>query len=62
MKQSTEWVPTGSRTIILEADGDDLIMPIPDDMLEAAGWKIGDQITFNVQDDGTLILSKKEEV
>lgn len=60
MKRSEEWVPTNSRTIILEQDGDDLIMPIPDDLLKEAGWNIGDTITFTVQDDGSLILSKKE--
>lgn len=60
MIRSDEWVPTTSRTIVLEQDGDDLIMPLPDDLLKEAGWNIGDQITFNVQEDGTLILQKKE--
>lgn len=60
MKRTEEWVPTNGRTIILEQDGDNLIMPIPDDLLKEAGWKIGDTISFNLQDDGTLILTKKE--
>jgi antitoxin component of MazEF toxin-antitoxin module len=59
--ESDEWVPTPSRTITLEQDGDDLIMPIPDDLLKEAGWNVGDTISFNVQEDGTLILTKKEE-
>lgn len=62
MIESDEWVPSPRRTIILEQDGDDLIMPIPDDLLKEAGWNVGDTISFNVQEDGTLILIKKEEV
>lgn len=62
MIESDDWVPSPSRTIILEQDGDDLIMPIPDDLLKEAGWNVGDTISFNVQEDGTLILIKKEEV
>jgi antitoxin component of MazEF toxin-antitoxin module len=48
-------------TVILEEDPDtgDLIMPIPQDMLDSLGWKEGDTLTWTIKTNGSIILSKK---
>jgi antitoxin component of MazEF toxin-antitoxin module len=51
-------------TIILEEADDgsgDLIMPIPQDMLDKLGWKEGDTLTWTVKTNGSIILSKKAD-
>jgi hypothetical protein len=48
----TEWV------IPVEEDGDDCVITFPDDLLEAANLKEGDQIEWIIQDDGSCILKK----
>lgn len=50
-----------SWSITLEEDGEDLILPFPDDLLEQVGWKEGDVLIWDMKDDGSVILSKKEE-
>lgn len=46
--------------VITQEDPDtgDLIMPIPPQLLEKLGWKEGDQISFDVDQDGCFILRK----
>lgn len=39
----------------------DLFMPIPEEAIEKLGWKIGDVLSWDKNDDGTWTLSKKEE-
>jgi len=49
-------------TVVLEEADDgsgDLIMPIPQDMLDTLGWKEGDTLTWTVKTNGSIILSKK---
>jgi bifunctional DNA-binding transcriptional regulator/antitoxin component of YhaV-PrlF toxin-antitoxin module len=53
---TTKW------TVTLEEDGEDLILPFPPDLLEQTGWKEGDTLLWDVKEDGSIILSKKEEV
>jgi len=51
-------------TITLEEADDgsgDLIMPLPPELLESAGWKEGDILTWTDNTDGSWSLSKKEE-
>lgn len=50
-----------SWTIKLEEDGEDIILPIPADMLEQLGWKEGTTIYWIDNKDGTFILTDKEE-
>lgn len=38
----------------------DLFMPIPEEAIEKLGWKIGDVLSWDKNDDGTWTLSKKE--
>ena len=47
-------------TVYVEQQGDDLILPLPDQLLTEVGWAPGDIITWDIQEDGTVILKKKE--
>jgi hypothetical protein len=51
----TTWV------ITLEEDPEtgDLIMPLPDELLAAQGWKIGDELTWDMKDSGEISLIKQ---
>ena len=48
-------------TVTIDQDGDDLILPLPDDMLQAVGWGPGDVLKWEEGKDGTWILRKKEQ-
>jgi bifunctional DNA-binding transcriptional regulator/antitoxin component of YhaV-PrlF toxin-antitoxin module len=49
-------------TVTLEEDGDDLILPIPQEIMEALNLNIGDSLDFKVDElTGTIILSKKDD-
>ena len=54
----THWVIT-----LEEADdgSGDLVMPLPQDLLDGAGWKEGDVLTWTDNKDGTWSLSKPLE-
>jgi hypothetical protein len=45
-------------TAYLEQDGDDLILPIPDEVLEELNWKEGDVLIWDIKPDGSIILRK----
>lgn len=53
----TAWI------ISLEEDPDtgDMILPLPDELLESQGWKIGDTLVWDIVDDGVAILTKKND-
>lgn len=46
-------------TAYIQQDGDDLILPLPDELLEQAQWKEGDVLIWTVNDNGTITLTKK---
>jgi antitoxin component of MazEF toxin-antitoxin module len=46
-------------TAYVEQDGEDLVLPLPSDMLKELGWKTGDTLIWDVRDDGSIHLSKK---
>lgn len=53
---------TNSWTTVLEQDPDDpegLILNFPDDMLELTGWKPGDILVFELQEDQSITIRKK---
>jgi hypothetical protein len=35
----------------------DAILEFPDEMLDIVGWKEGDTLSWDVQDDGTIIIT-----
>lgn len=53
----TTWI------VSLEEDPEtgDLVMPIPDEALAANGWRIGDTLTWNIDDEGTVTLTRDAE-
>ena len=38
----------------------ELVLPLTDEILEKAGWKIGDTLTWTVKTNGSIIVGKKE--
>jgi hypothetical protein len=49
-------------SVTLLEDPDDpegCILPFPEDMIAIAGWKEGDILNWDVQDDGTVLVTKK---
>jgi hypothetical protein len=50
-----------SKTVTVIQDGDDLILPLPDDMMDEVGWKIGDTVRWKDNGDGTWSISKVDE-
>ena len=47
-----------SFTVELIEDGEDLILPLPQEVLDSLGVKEGDTVNWSVQEDGTVILTK----
>ena len=49
-------------TVSVEEDPEtgDLILPLPEDLLELQGWQTGDTLTWDQREDGAWQLSKKE--
>ncbi len=50
-----------SKTVTVIQDGDDLILPLPDDMMKEVGWKIGDTVKWTDNGNGTWSIHKVEE-
>jgi hypothetical protein len=46
-------------TAILEEDGDDLILPLPEELLDELDWHIGDTLEWTEHLEGTWSLRKK---
>jgi hypothetical protein len=47
-------------TIDLIEDGDDLILTIPDEIMQEQGWAMGDMLQWYDNGDGSWSISKKE--
>jgi hypothetical protein len=46
-------------TAYVQQDGDDLILPLPDELITQMGWKVGDVLVWDVRADGSVVLTKK---
>lgn len=59
---TAEVIPT-TWIVTLEEDPEtgDLVMPIPEEALAANGWRIGDTLTWNIDDEGTVTLARDAE-
>ena len=57
MTKPTSWIIT-----VEESDdgSGDLVLPLNDEIMESAGWKIGDTIIWIDNKDGTWSIKKKE--
>jgi len=47
-------------TVQLIADGDDLILPLSEDICTTLGWAVGDTIEWRDNNDGSITLTKKQ--
>ena len=58
---SNDTTQVTSFTVTLEEDGDDLVMPIPEDILKSLDWNEGDLLEWDINDkDNTIILRKAQ--
>lgn len=59
MPQSTsnDTNPNTSCIVTLEEDGDDLIMPIPEEIIKKLGWNEGDELQWSVNNN-TITLRR----
>lgn len=48
-------------SVHLERDGEDLILPFPQEMLDEVGWNPGDNLEWVDRGDGTWEIRKKQE-
>ena len=61
MQESTSIDTTQNTTytVILDEDGEDLILPVPDEVLDSLGWLDGDMLEWDVnEEDNTIIIRK----
>lgn len=51
-----------SKTVYVQYDEvtGDYVLPLPEDMCADLGWTTGDTLVWNLNDDGTIMLTKKE--
>ena len=61
MKQ-TQANESNNYIITLIEDGEDLILPLPERLLEEAGWNEGDILDWSDNGNGSWTLKKVEEV
>ncbi len=54
LRPDTRWI------IQLEEDPDtgELVMPLPPELMTAQGWAIGDTLTWNIDEEGTVTLTR----
>ena len=45
-------------TVTLEEDGDECILPLPDEILDELDWQEGDVLEWVVNDDNTITIKK----
>ena len=47
-------------TVNIEEDPDtgDLLLPFPEDMLESMGWQEGDTLSWNIDENNNITLTK----
>jgi hypothetical protein len=48
-------------TVTLEEENDDLMMPIPEDLLDYLGWEDGDLLEWMVEDDYIKLVKVEED-
>ena len=48
-------------TLPVEQDDEGYYLTFSDDLLEELGWKVGDDLDWDVQDDGSIKVSKHVE-
>ena len=50
-------------TLPVESDPEDpenLLLTFPDELIASLGWKIGDTLIWDIEENGTITLKKKQ--
>jgi hypothetical protein len=47
--------------LIQDPDSDDLILPLPDELMDDLGWDIGDTLNWKTMDNGEIVLTKMDK-
>ena len=55
---SNDTTPNTNYTVTLEEDGDECILPLPDELLDQLNWNDGDELEWIVNDDNTITIRK----
>ena len=55
MTNTTTW------TVTVIEDGEDVILPFPDELLATTGWQEGDTLTWVDTEDGSWTLRKADD-
>lgn len=63
MLESTlnDTIQNTSYTVTLDEDGDDLLLPIPDDIMTELGWNDGDVLEWIVENDYVKLVRVNED-
>ena len=48
-------------TLPVEQNGDDYFVTFTDDLLEELGWNVGDDLNWDLQTDGTILVTKQHD-
>jgi len=48
-------------TVTLEEENDDIMMPIPEDLLDYLGWEDGDLLEWIIEDDYIKLVKVEED-
>ena len=60
LSTSDATTPPTSYTVTLEEDGDDLLLPLPEEIIKNLGWNEGDELEWSVNNN-TIILRKAHD-
>lgn len=52
---------TSTWTVTVIEDGEDVILPFPDGLLESVGWQEGDTLVWIDNEDGSWTLRKADD-
>jgi len=61
MRESTsnDTTQVTSFTVTLEEENDDLLLPIPEDILKKLGWNEGDELEWDINEENNSIILRK---
>lgn len=47
--------------LVEDPETGELVLPFPPDALAQVGWDFGDTLVWDMQDDGSVVLTKKDD-
>jgi hypothetical protein len=58
---STDTILNTSYTVTLEEDGDECLLPIPEELLNHLDWQDGDMLDWIINPDNTITINKVDQ-